>query len=89
MRKWVTFHGLSINVDCDLTGYEGIVPCGLTGFGVTSLADLGRVVSVADVDLALRAEFGFLNIHNSPLKTGRLGIGYNSFLQHYPLITNH
>ena len=57
VRKWVTFHGLSINVDCDLTGYEGIVPCGLTGFGVTSLADLGRVVSVADVDLALRAEF--------------------------------
>ncbi len=57
VRKWVTFHGLSINVDCDLTRYEGIVPCGLTGFGVTSLADLGRVVSVADVDLALRAEF--------------------------------
>ena len=58
LRKWVSFHGLSINVEPDLTHYEGIVPCGITDHGVTSLVDLGLPVSMDDVDVALRRCFG-------------------------------
>lgn len=54
VRRWVTYHGLSINVDPDLTHYRGIVPCGIEGHGVTSLVDLGLPVTMADVDVALR-----------------------------------
>ena len=57
VRRWVTYHGVSLNVDPDLSHYEGIVPCGITGHGVTSLADLGVRASPADVDNALRAAF--------------------------------
>lgn len=57
LRKWVSFHGLSINVDPDLSHFDGIVPCGVTGHGVTSLVDLGLPVTMADVDLALRRTF--------------------------------
>ena len=57
VRRWVTFHGISLNVDPDLEHYSGIVPCGVAGYGVTSLLDLGVTASMADVDLALRAEF--------------------------------
>jgi len=57
VRRWVAFHGISINVDPDLTHYDGIVPCGIAGHGVTSLVDLGLPVSMADVDLALRRTF--------------------------------
>ncbi|MGA9795174.1 MAG: lipoyl(octanoyl) transferase LipB [Rhizomicrobium sp.] len=57
VRKWVTFHGVSFNVDPDLTHFNGIVPCGIREHGVTSLADLGIVVSMADVDVALKASF--------------------------------
>lgn len=57
VRRWVTFHGISLNVDPDLEHYSGIVPCGVTGYGVTSLADLGIPVSMQEVDMALRAEF--------------------------------
>jgi lipoyl(octanoyl) transferase len=57
VRRWVTFHGISLNVDPDLEHYSGIVPCGISGYGVTSLVDLGLPVSMADVDLALRAGF--------------------------------
>jgi lipoyl(octanoyl) transferase len=57
VRRWVTFHGLSINVAPNLGDYAGIVPCGATGFGVTSLADLGIAASMADVDAALRRTF--------------------------------
>ena len=57
LRKWVSFHGLSINVDPDLSHYDGIVPCGIAGHGVTSLVDLGLPVTMADVDLALRQTF--------------------------------
>ena len=57
VRRWVTFHGISLNVDPDLEHYSGIVPCGIAGYGVTSLADLGVTASMADVDIALRAEF--------------------------------
>jgi lipoyl(octanoyl) transferase len=57
VRKWVTFHGISINVDPDLEHYGGIVPCGVTGHGVTSLADLGLQVTMGQVDSALKSEF--------------------------------
>ncbi len=58
LRRWVSFHGLSINVDPDLTHFDGIVPCGIRDHGVTSLVDLGLAVTMADVDLALRQTFG-------------------------------
>lgn len=58
IRKWVTFHGVSLNVDPDLDHFTGIVPCGISQFGVTSLADLGVSASMSDVDMALRATFG-------------------------------
>jgi lipoyl(octanoyl) transferase len=60
LRRWVTFHGISINVDPDLTHFEAIVPCGVVDprYGVTSLADLGLPVTTADVDIALRQAFG-------------------------------
>ena len=57
VRKWVTFHGIALNVDPDLSHFGGIVPCGVRGHGVTSLADLGLPVSMADADVALKAAF--------------------------------
>ncbi|WP_142661534.1 lipoyl(octanoyl) transferase LipB [Paracoccus laeviglucosivorans] len=57
LRKWVSFHGISINVEPDLNHYAGIVPCGIAGHGVTSLVDLGRPVEMADLDVALRRTF--------------------------------
>jgi lipoyl(octanoyl) transferase len=57
VRKWVTFHGVSFNVDPDLTHFTGIVPCGISEHGVTSLHDLGILVSMADVDVAMKAAF--------------------------------
>jgi lipoyl(octanoyl) transferase len=57
VRRWVTFHGISLNVDPDLEHYSGIVPCGVSGHGVTSLADLGIPVPMPEVDAALKAEF--------------------------------
>jgi len=57
VRRWVSFHGISLNVDPDLANFSGIVPCGISGHGVTSLVDLGLPVSMAEVDAALRAEF--------------------------------
>jgi lipoyl(octanoyl) transferase len=57
VRRWVTFHGVSINVEPDLSHYAGIVPCGIRGFGVTSLVDLGLPVAMADLDVALKASF--------------------------------
>ena len=57
LRKWVSFHGLSINLDPDLDHFSGIVPCGIRGHGVTSLVDLGRPVSMADLDAALARTF--------------------------------
>ncbi len=58
LRKWVSFHGLSINVEPDLDHFTGIVPCGITDHGVTSLVDLGLPVTMDDVDVALRKSFG-------------------------------
>ncbi len=57
LRKWVSFHGLSINVEPDLAHFDGIVPCGITAHGVTSLVDLGLPVTMADVDVALQRTF--------------------------------
>ncbi len=57
VRRWVSFHGISLNVEPDLTHYSGIVPCGIAGHGVTSLVDLGRPVSMPEVDMQLRAAF--------------------------------
>ncbi len=57
VRRWVTYHGVSINVDPDLDHYAGIVACGVADHGVTSLADLGLTVTMAELDTALRAAF--------------------------------
>ena len=57
LRKWVSFHGLSINVEPDLSHFDGIVPCGIAQHGVTSLVDLGLPVTLRDVDVALKQEF--------------------------------
>ena len=60
MRRWVSFHGISLNVEPDLSHFGGIVPCGIaeTHLGVTSLVDLGLPVTMADADVALRSAFG-------------------------------
>ncbi|MEX3008809.1 lipoyl(octanoyl) transferase LipB [Hoeflea sp. TYP-13] len=57
LRRWVSFHGIAINVEPDLEHFSGIVPCGVTAHGVTSLVDLGLPVTMEDADLALRASF--------------------------------
>jgi lipoyl(octanoyl) transferase len=57
LRKWVSFHGISINVEPDLSHFSGIVPCGIHEHGVTSLVDLGLPVTMADLDAALMATF--------------------------------
>ena len=57
LRRWVSFHGLSLNVEPDLSHFSGIVPCGITGYGVTSLVDLGLPVMMTDVDIRLREAF--------------------------------
>ncbi len=57
LRKWVSFHGISLNVQPDLTHFDGIVPCGVTEHGVTSLVDLGLPVTMAEADAALRESF--------------------------------
>lgn len=57
LRKWISFHGISINVEPDLAHFDGIIPCGISDYGVTSLVDLGLPVTMDDVDLALRSSF--------------------------------
>lgn len=57
VRRWVSFHGVSLNVEPDLAHFDGIVPCGVREHGVTSLVDLGLPVSMAEVDMQLRAAF--------------------------------
>jgi lipoyl(octanoyl) transferase len=57
IRHWVTFHGMALNVNPDLSHFSGIVPCGVRAHGVTSLAELGVPVSMADVDAGLKAAF--------------------------------
>jgi lipoyl(octanoyl) transferase len=57
IKRWVTFHGVALNVEPDLTHFAGIVPCGISAHGVTSLADLGSPATMADVDVALKRSF--------------------------------
>jgi len=57
IRRWVTFHGVSLNVEPDLSHFDGIVPCGIRQHGVTSLADLGVPATMADVDVAMKQGF--------------------------------
>jgi lipoyl(octanoyl) transferase len=57
VRRWVTFHGIALNVEPDLSHFSGIVPCGIREHGVTSLVDLGIPATMADADGALRAAF--------------------------------
>lgn len=57
VRRWVSFHGISLNVEPDLSHFDGIVPCGVSRHGVTSLVDLGLPVTMDDADAALRASF--------------------------------
>jgi lipoyl(octanoyl) transferase len=57
LRRWVSFHGIAINVEPDLSHFSGIVPCGVADHGVTSLVDLGLPVTMADLDVALKAAF--------------------------------
>lgn len=57
LRKWVSFHGISINVEPELEHFSGIVPCGISGHGVTSLVDLGLPVTLTDLDGVLMDKF--------------------------------
>ncbi len=57
IRRWVSYHGVALNVEPDLTHFDGIVPCGVQGHGVTSLVDLGLPVTLAEADLALKKSF--------------------------------
>ena len=57
LRRWVSFHGVSLNVEPDLTHFDGIVPCGVTEHGVTSLVDLGLPVTMDEADAALKSSF--------------------------------
>jgi lipoyl(octanoyl) transferase len=57
VRRWVTYHGVAINLEPDLEHFSGIVPCGISGFGVTSLADLGLTTTMLELDAALMATF--------------------------------
>jgi lipoyl(octanoyl) transferase len=62
LRRWISLHGIAINIDCDLAPFAGIVPCGIADprYGVTSLRDLGITASMADIDRVLRREFELL-----------------------------
>ena len=59
LKRWVSLHGIALNVDPELSHFDGIVPCGVADarYGVTSLVDLGHIVSMAEVDMALWQEF--------------------------------
>lgn len=71
VRRWVTLHGIALNVEPDLSHFTGIVPCGVRGHGVTSLADLGRIVTMPEVDQVLRAKF---DAHLSPRAARATGL---------------
>jgi len=69
VKRWVTLHGFAINVSPDLTHYTGIVPCGISEFGVTSLDKLGKQIGFGRVDAALKRSFlSFLNGLERPCK---------------------
>ena len=66
VRRWVTFHGIAVNIDPDLSHFQGIVPCGLQEFGVTSLWDLGHTPTLEDVDSALMANWSDIFTASGP-----------------------
>jgi lipoyl(octanoyl) transferase len=66
VRHWVAYHGIAINNTPDLTHFNGIVPCGIQGYGVTSLAALGKTVSMAELDAALEQAFYHVFLDPSP-----------------------
>jgi lipoyl(octanoyl) transferase len=68
VRHWVSFHGVALNVDPDLSHYRGIIPCGISEHGVTSLARLGVKADMSAVDAALRATFN--EVFDRPLRCG-------------------
>ena len=74
LRRWVSFHGIAINVEPDLSHFGGIVPCGVSDHGVTSLADLGLLATMQDVDIALKGAFEqvFGPVDSLPADTIRL-----------------
>jgi lipoyl(octanoyl) transferase len=77
VRKWVTLHGIAINVEPELAHFSGIVPCGVSEqrYGVTSLADLGLPVSMAEVDITLRKKFEeVFGPTAEPVRTGATGV---------------
>ena len=57
VSRWISFHGISINLNPELDDYKGIVPCGITDQGVTSFEDLGQLVSMPELDSALKLSF--------------------------------
>jgi lipoyl(octanoyl) transferase len=59
IRHWITFHGVSINVNPDLSHFDGIVPCGISGHGVTSMHDLGINITMDELDMALKKNFDY------------------------------
>jgi lipoyl(octanoyl) transferase len=77
VRRWVTFHGVSLNVEPDLSHFSGIVPCGVADrhFGVTSLADLGLTATIEDADVALRHAFTPIFGETLPVPASRMETG--------------
>ena len=74
LTRWVSYHGLAINVDPELNHFSGIVPCGIADHGVTSFEDLGRIISMPELDMALRGAFeaavGVVTPVGDPLRQG-------------------
>ncbi|TAM96693.1 MAG: lipoyl(octanoyl) transferase LipB [Rhizobiaceae bacterium] len=73
LRRWVSFHGIALNVEPELEHFSGIVPCGISGYGVTSLVDLGLPATMADADEALKAAFRdvFGDVREAPVEPMR------------------
>jgi lipoyl(octanoyl) transferase len=73
LRRWVSFHGISLNVEPDLSHFSGIVPCGISAphYGVTSFADLGLIVTMDEVDMILRREFENIFGATEPAQSGK------------------
>ncbi len=76
LRRWVSFHGISLNVEPDLEHFAGIVPCGLREHGVTSLVDLGLPVTLDEADAALKASFE--RVFGAVVETGAPDLGAGS-----------
>ncbi|WP_286174091.1 lipoyl(octanoyl) transferase LipB [Rhodobacter sp. NTK016B] len=70
LRRWISFHGISINVEPDLSHFDGIVPCGIREHGVTSLVDLGLPVTMTDLDVALKRQFDQVFAEDIACKAG-------------------